>query len=390
MQKTCTACGRSLPESSFAVAKYRRDGTPTRRNKCHACRNQGRADSRRTEYRAPPAPKEITAEGTLAEHRERRDSSELKRKVHVLAAQNDELNRLLETMRAVPPAKTTVIAAGKPEKGEAVALWMGSDWHVEERVDGNKVQGINNFDLAEAERRAAKFFVNGLRLTHMAARETKVKSILIDLGGDFFSNSIHEELLETNQLGPTKAVAFARDLLTSGIKHILANSDLDVELACVVGNHGRITKKIRFSTAVENNLEYLMYQWLAASFANEPRVKFHICPGTMQFVKLFDSYLIRIVHGYEIQSGGGVGGITIPIRKKLAGWDRAQQADLTLIHHFHQRLDGGDFLVNGSLIGYNEFAQANGFSPEPPQQQFALIHSRNDGEKTIVAPIWVT
>lgn len=374
--KTCNRCGESLPLRSFEVRMRGK-----RRGTCNVCRAGGVAE----EPAAAP-----TVASVMGEVYQRRTETDLRARVSLLSTENDRLNKLLETMRAVKPAAPIVFTAPKAEKGEGIPIWDASDWHVEEHVDSSKIQGLNHYDLSIAEARAKRFFQNGLKLTHMAARESKIRKMLLVLGGDFFSNNIHEELLETNQLGPTQAVQFATDLLSNGIRYILANSDLNIEVACVVGNHGRITKKLRFATAVDNNLEYLMYQWVASMFKDEPRVKFHICPGTMQFVNLFDKYLVRIVHGYEIKSGGGIGGITIPIRKKLAGWDEAKQADLTILHHFHQMLDGGNFLVNGSLIGYNEFCQAHGFSPEPPQQTFALIHSRNGGEKTLVAPIWVT
>jgi hypothetical protein len=81
--------------------------------------------------------------------------------------------------------------------------------------------------------------------------------------------------------------------------------------------------------------------------------------------------------------------MTIPIRKKISAWDKAMRADLTVMGHFHQLMDGGDFLVNGSLIGYNEFAQAIGASPEEPRQAFFLVHARNGGQKSLTAPIWL-
>jgi hypothetical protein len=90
-----------------------------------------------------------------------------------------------------------------------------------------------------------------------------------------------------------------------------------------------------------------------------------------------------------VKFGGGVGGITIPIRKKLAAWNSAIRADLTVMGHFHQLMDGGDFVVNGSLIGYNEFAQAIGASPEEARQAFFLVHARGGGQKSITAPIWL-
>jgi len=81
--------------------------------------------------------------------------------------------------------------------------------------------------------------------------------------------------------------------------------------------------------------------------------------------------------------------LTIPLNKKIARWDTGNRAHLTTLGHFHQKVDGGSFLVNGSLIGYNEFAQAIGASYEPPQQVFYLIDARNGGEKTVVAPVFV-
>jgi hypothetical protein len=90
-----------------------------------------------------------------------------------------------------------------------------------------------------------------------------------------------------------------------------------------------------------------------------------------------------------VNYGGGVGGLTIPLNKAIAQWDRAMKADLTLVHHFHQRFDGGHFLVNGSLIGYNTYAQAIKAAFEEAQQQFFLIHARGGGQKSGVFPIWL-
>jgi hypothetical protein len=83
---------------------------------------------------------------------------------------------------------------------------------------------------------------------------------------------------------------------------------------------------------------------------------------------------MRLIHGDDVKFGGGIGGITIPIRKKLAAWDKAQRADLTVMGHFHQFMDGGDFLVNGSLIGVTPYSMQFGF--EEPIQSYFLIHSK--------------
>ena len=274
--------------------------------------------------------------------------------------------------------------------GDAVPLIVASDWHVEEDVDPRKVHGRNEFNPKIATARAQAFARNALRLIDLSAADSRVTKVLVGLLGDFISGSIHDDLIEGNHLGPAEAICFAQDLLAGVIRFWLEESPYEFEFVCVGGNHGRMTHKKRIQTAAENSLEFFMYHSLAKEFRDETRVRFSICPGTMAYAHLFGGYVLRFVHGDSIGYNGGVGGLTIPLRKRISGWDKARPAALTVLGHFHQRLDGGDFLVNGSLIGYNEFAQEFGFSPEEPQQQFALIHSRRGGTKSVVAPIWVT
>jgi hypothetical protein len=71
-----------------------------------------------------------------------------------------------------------------------------------------------------------------------------------------------------------------------------------------------------------------------------------------------------------------VGGIYIPVHKALAGWNRGQRADLDLFGHFHQQVDGGSFVCNGSLIGYNAFALSIKAALERPQQTLLLIDKK--------------
>ncbi len=84
-----------------------------------------------------------------------------------------------------------------------------------------------------------------------------------------------------------------------------------------------------------------------------------------------------------------MGGITIPVRKAIAQWNNPIRADLTVFGHFHQLIDGGDFLGNGSLIGYNTYAQAIKASYEEARQLFWLVSARNGGQKSVTAPIWL-
>jgi hypothetical protein len=272
-------------------------------------------------------------------------------------------------------------------QSEAIAILVASDWHVEEIVDPATVNGMNEYNPDIAKQRAEKFFTNGLRLIKIFQKDTVITRAIIPLLGDFFSNTIHEELQEGNAMMPGDAAWYAQSLIKSGIDYILKNSDIELTLVCHTGNHGRMTKKVHIATEAGNSLERYMYRNLAEQY-DTPRVRFIIANGMQTYLEVF-GLTLRFLHGHSIKYAGGVGGITIPIRKAIAQWNKVRKADITFLGHFHQCLDGGDFVVNGSLIGYNAFAQFIKADYEPPRQQFVLISDYNGGEKSVVAPIRV-
>jgi hypothetical protein len=90
-------------------------------------------------------------------------------------------------------------------------------------------------------------------------------------------------------------------------------------------------------------------------------------------------------HGHNIRFAGGVGGVYIPINKAINQWNKLRHAYLDILGHFHTFRDGGNFIVNGSLCGYNAFAISIKADFEEPRQCFMLIDKKRG--KTIVAPI---
>lgn len=258
---------------------------------------------------------------------------------------------------------------------EGTVVWVASDWHVEERIDPRRVNGKNEYTLEIAKARAIQFFQGGLRLTQLLNQDIQIRHVMIPLLGDFISNDIHEEGLETAQLEPMLAISYARNLIASGIQYVLDNSDYEISLHCHSGNHARTTRKTRAATEQGHSLEYLMYLHLADYFRSEPRVKFVIADGYHSYANVYDTR-IRFHHGHAIRYLGGVGGLTIPAAKAIAQWNRTQPVDLDVFGHFHQRFDGGNFLCNGSMIGFNAFAIAIKAAYEPPSQQLFLLDKK--------------
>ena len=79
----------------------------------------------------------------------------------------------------------------------------------------------------------------------------------------------------------------------------------------------------------------------------------------------------------EQPRGGGVGGIYIPTNKAIGQWNKGRNVDLDVFGHFHQARDGGNFICNGSIIGYNAFAVSIKADFEAPRQQLFLIDSKH-------------
>jgi hypothetical protein len=281
----------------------------------------------------------------------------------------DELGRPVIT-KIEAPAKSS-----KDNSGFATALLVASDWHVEEMVEPTTVSGLNKYNPDIAKKRSEAFFKTGLRLTDIVARDIAIPSMTLAFLGDFLTNELHEDSAENNAMTPMEATLFAQDLLSSGIKYLLENSERHLDIVCHSGNHGRVTKRVHHAKEKGHSLEYMMYRNLAKFYEKEDRVRWSIPDGYHSYVDIF-GVKVRFHHGHKVQYNGGVGGITIPVNKSINEWNKGIRADLDVFGHFHQYFDGGNFLANGSLIGYNAYALSIKASPEAPRQSFSIIDSK--------------
>jgi len=150
-----------------------------------------------------------------------------------------------------------------------------------------------------------------------------------------------------------------------------------------------MTKEQRISTESGNSLEYFMYLMLQDYFEKEKRVKFVVQAGYHSYVSFFEgAYETRFHHGHQINYQGGVGGITVPVNKAIAQWNKTKWADLDVFGHFHTKFDGGNFISNGSMIGLSPYGVSIKASYELPSQQLFLVN-REYGQKTAVMPIFL-
>jgi hypothetical protein len=324
------------------------------------------------------------------------DSKATAREVRRLKNQLSEANRTLNaalrgldiaerrvnlalTISEPRPAPKPIRASHPTAAREATIGFLASDWHIEETVDPNTVNGRNEYNLDISKARSERFFDGAAWLARWAASSAPgdmgyvIKEGILWLGGDIITGYIHEELMENNSLSPAEAILRAQDYITTGIRYLLSKTQLNkLTIPCNVGNHGRTTQRKKISTSNSNSFEWLMYHNLAKLFTNEPRVNFVIADGSHVYLDVY-GYRLRFTHGDDIQYGGGIGGISIPARKKIDRWNSANKADYTFMGHFHQCRNFGDFVTNGSNLGPTAYSQSIGAEDEPPQQAAFLI-----------------
>jgi predicted phosphodiesterase len=86
-----------------------------------------------------------------------------------------------------------------------------------------------------------------------------------------------------------------------------------------------------------------------------------------------------LTHGDSFRGGDGITGPLIPWMRGDLKARKSYSAmglpyDVMVMGHWHQLRYLGKIVVNGSLVGYNEYAAKNHFEFEPPQQALWLTH----------------
>lgn len=331
----------------------------------------------------PVGQPELTPEQQVQEDREkirlRTELSDVKAKYKASLDSVEEMDAQLGWLRALREGVDTTYRI-QPREGlgtsEVTPVVLASDWHSEEIVKAAQVSGLNEFNLDVFERRCTKFWQGAVRLIKMFNKDVNITTVVLALLGDFITGQIHEaENAENNGLLPVDAIVNVQNHIIGGMDFMLNNTSYEYIVVCKVGNHSRMTKKVRAASETGHSLESLMYAYLAAYYRNEPRIKFVIDDGYHTYVDIYDK-AARFHHGHAIQYQGGVGGLYIPGKKKCAQWNKARPAHRDFFGHFHQDLNDTMFTCNGSLIGYNSYAVRIGAEFEPPKQSIVLVDKR--------------
>jgi hypothetical protein len=294
-----------------------------------------------------------------------------------------ELEQLMDRFAAVKPADMVVPKWLKPKAPSrrihhATALLLLSDLHLDEVVDRYEMGGINEYNREIAEQRLERVVEGVVTMTSRHVAGVKFDGLVVALNGDILTGDIHHELALTNEAPAPASIAFWVPRLASALTY-LADHFGRVHVPCTSGNHDRDPNKRRtpMKQREESSLAWIIYNWLADMLRDDPRITFSITTSPGQVYPIYGTTFHQI-HGDGFRSAGGIGGIFPSLLKYLHRIDslyatQGTNIDCHLLGHWHQYLTGPNWIITGSLKGYDEYAKSLGFGFEKPRMALAIV-----------------
>jgi hypothetical protein len=267
----------------------------------------------------------------------------------------------------------------KQDSAPGVPTLFLSDLHWGEVVHPGQINGVNKYNLKIAHERMQTCIDSAVHLLKILSPKMDYPGLVLLLGGDMISGSIHEELAQSNELHTMPTVLDLFGVLIGVIEQLLEIFKR-LLIPCVGGNHGRDTHKIFAKGRNHTSFDWLLYQFLAKHFANDKRVTFFIPDGPDAYYRIYEHRYL-LTHGDQFRGGDSMIGALGPIirgdhKKRSRNAQIDMEYDTLLMGHWHQYIQLHRLIVNGSLKGYDEYAYSNNFGFEAPAQALWLTHPK--------------
>lgn len=295
---------------------------------------------------------ELDATRKLLAARQREDETaeKIRQEIWGLAARTPE-----------PPKWLTT--ESRPGKRGA-PMCMLSDIHRGEVVSENEVGGVNKYNN-DISRERIKLFVDrtiDLSYNHMGRAKTEYPGLICCFGGDMIGGDIHEELAKTNDRTTQQSINELTDDL-GAVLETFGSKFGRVFVPCVVGNHGRSTKKMQMKQRVYTSHEWNIYCNLERMFRKDKRISFMIpSEADAPFTVFGHRFLLTHGDSLGVKGGDGIIGALGPIMRGSLKMHRSEAQigrdfDTLVIGHWHQYLTLPGLIVNNAVKGYDEYAR---------------------------------
>lgn len=315
--------------------------------------------------------------------RELKDAEFWRRKYNAAEKTRLELEQLSEQLAGIRNLRADPVPWGPlvpSTQARSIIIAHTSDLHMGEVIDAKEVDGLNSYNPDVASARMERYFRTVCEVGKRWLHDAPCDGVLLTLGGDLISGSIHEELSQTNALTSPEQVAALIEVYQPGIE-ALADTFGAVHVAAVPGNHGRMTVKPTAKLASRMSYDIMAAAMLKDRMRDDKRITWSIASSFDVRVPVYGRTIL-VTHGDRIGTGGGQGfaGPVLPIirgghKVKLQSASAGLDCDLILMGHYHTSAAPPGILANGSVPGYSEYGNGLRGSVEPPKQWLARFSS---------------
>jgi len=256
-----------------------------------------------------------------------------------------------------------------------------TDTHVGDRVTFDQTTGINEYNVDIFNKRLYGWTEQIILLANYRRNIADVDELVIPMLGDMVSGDIHEELARTN-IGNCMEQMMNGAFLISQSLMALSQHFRKIRVAGVVGNHGRMTRKIP-SKDKHMDWDHMLYQWVAAFCVEQTNIEFHIPKNFSTIINVANRNIL-IMHGDSISGGGTSASFTRMVgqmrgmQQQNQSWGDVQRFDDIMIGHFH-RIDEydigtGAMYICGTMKGSDEFTTNRLHVSTPPKHLITYWH----------------
>ena len=266
-----------------------------------------------------------------------------------------------------------------------------TDTHIGEEVHSEQMLDINNYDFTLFNRRLWGWAQQVLNLANYRRNITQLDDLIVPMLGDMISGDIHEELARSNITNCMQQMIRGANLIAQALM-FLAPHFKTVRVPCVVGNHGRMTRKPPMKDKYMD-WDYMLYQWVATFCKNQKNMTFEIPKSYLHIFSIYNNNIL-IMHGDSISGAGSTMSITKAITnlrgvmqyKTNVGEEKSGvkvkeiKFDCAMIGHFH-RIDEidigtGELHICGTMKGPDEFALQRLHTATKPKQLVTYWHPK--------------
>ena len=301
---------------------------------------------------------------------------------------------IVEAIQTYAPTFDAVPITPPPTKGKSsepqVMVAALTDTHVGEQVFSPQLMSMNSYDYDIFNRRLSGWAMQVLNLATYRRNICPINELMIPMLGDMISGDIHEELSRTNLDNCMMQMMHVASSIAQALM-FLAPHFKTIKVPCVVGNHGRMTRKPPMKDKYMD-WDYLAYQWMAAFCENQKNIQFDIPKSFAHIVDVAGKNVLMF-HGDAISGGGSSASISRMIGNMRGVIQFKQALESTIVEHdgvmpgnftdvmmghFHRvdvmDIGTGSAYICGTMKGGDEFALQRVQAITPPKQVVTYWH----------------